>query len=371
MKFALAFLGLCLVAILWTGLDYYRFLNEAPESEGREILLDVPQGAGFAKIASDLENAGLIKDARKFSWLARFKGVDDRLQAGRFSLNTSQKPGQILDKLVSGQPLLFRVTIPEGLTWWQTAKALADAGLTREDDFREAITDPEFLRHYGVPFADAEGFLMPDTYLVKKPDSPLPLSDDAPPEEREAWKKQAYALAGRMIDNFWRKSMNLWPGANPDSPPANPVKAKPPDEELKKFVILASIVEKETRLDSERGRVAGVYANRIAKNMLLQADPTVIYGLGPAFSGALRRSQLDDAKNPYNTYQNPGLPPGPIASFGVDSLKAAIKPEKHDLLYFVAKTDGGEHVFSRNINDHNRAVEAYRKQKKNKRKNGE
>lgn len=365
MKFWLALLALVLVGALWTAWDYYRFLETAPESPGREIFFDVPPGASFAKIAADLEEKGLVTDARKLSWLARFKKADNRLQAGRFALNSGWKPAQILEKLVSGQPIMTRVTVPEGLTRWQTGKLLAEAGLARDEDFQAAITDPDFLRHYGIPFATAEGFLMPDTYLVKKPDSPMPAPGAvADPAIREAWRKQAYEVAGRLIDNFWRKSLNFWPGANPDNPPANPVKGRPPDAELKKYVILASIVEKETGHAGERERVAGVYANRLANNMLLQADPTVIYGLGADFSGALRRSHLEDDKNPYNTYQKAGLPPGPIASFGMAALKAAINPEKHDYLYFVAKTDGGEHVFSRNLDEHNRAVDAYRKQKK-------
>ena len=240
----------------------------------------------------------------------------------------------MLDTLVNGQPVLFRVTVPEGLTWWQTGRLLEDAGLARFEDFRQVIMDPDFLRHYGIPFATAEGFLMPDTYLLKKADV-LDLA-------------QARAVAGRMVDNFWRKAAGLWPDGK-----------KPDAATLKTWVILASVVEKETAVEDERPRVSGVYQNRLQKNMLLQADPTVIYGLGPAFDGNLRKSQLDDAANPYNPYQRPGLPPGPICSFGLTALAAAIHPEAHKYLYFVAKTDGGEHVFSTNLNDHNKAVRQY------------
>ena len=200
-----------------------------------------------------------------------------------------------MDALVNGKPVLFRITVPEGLTWWQTGRLLEEAGLVRFADFRDVVTDPDFLRHYGIPFATAEGFLMPDTYLLKKTDEP----DDA------QFKAQARAVAGRMVDNFWRKTAAVWPG-----------KARPKPDDLKKWVILASVVEKETAIDAERPRVAGVYRNRLARQMLLQADPTVIYGMGPAFDGNLRRKDLDDPNNPYNTYQRPGLPPGPICSFG-------------------------------------------------------
>lgn len=162
--------------------------------------------------------------------------------------------------------------------------------LVRFADFRDVVTDPDFLRHYGIPFATAEGFLMPDTYLLKKADTP----DDA------RFKAQARSVAGRMVDNFWRKAAEVWPD-----------KIKPKAEDLKQWVILASVVEKETAVDAERPRVAGVYKNRLARQMLLQADPTVIYGLGPGFDGNLRRKDLDDPANPYNTYQRPGPAAGP------------------------------------------------------------
>ena len=307
----------------WAGYEAWTFLKTPPATPGQEAFFDVEPGA----------------DARKFLLLARYKKWDSRLQAGRFALNTGWLPEQVLDTLVNGQPVLFRVTVPEGLTWWQTAKVLEEAGLVRFEDFRAVITDPAFLRHYGIPFDSAEGFLMPDTYLLKKADVPD--------------KAQARAVAGRMVDNFWRKGDALWPDGK-----------RPSRDELRRLVILASVVEKETAFADERPRVAGVYANRLRINMALQADPTVIYGLGPNFDGNLRRRHLDDANNIYNTYQRPGLPPGPICSFGASALAAAITPEEHKYLYFVAITDGGRHAFSTNLDDHNRAVRQYLKNRR-------
>lgn len=371
-------------ASLWLWHEAHSFLQTPPQQQGQEIYFDVAPGANFSQIACDLATKGLITDARKFTWLARLKNQDSRLQAGRFSLNSGWTPERTLDALVNGAPVLFRVTIPEGLTWWQTAKLLENAGLVRFSDFQEVIGDPEFLRHYGIPFANAEGFLMPDTYLLRKPDVPMPETKpgETPLTETESknlaiWQAQARNIAGRLVDNFWRKSAPYWPQKpshevdeewskrrhqrfeeKPDrfSPPAS--------DKLQKWVILASIVEKETGIDQERKRVAGVYANRLRKNMLLQADPTVIYGLGEKFAGHLRRIHLDDATNPYNTYQNAGLPPGPICSFGTAALKAAINPEEHNYLFFVATSDKGGHTFSTNFEDHNRAVQEYRRQKK-------
>ncbi|MBQ9407198.1 MAG: endolytic transglycosylase MltG [Desulfovibrio sp.] len=325
---------LALAAGAWLAWQAQAFLRTAPETPGREVLFDVLPGASFGQVAASLERKGLITEARKFCWLARWKDWDNRLQAGRFALSTGWTPDKVLNALVNGMPVLFRVTVPEGLTWWQTAKLLEDAGMVRFEDFSHIIRDQEFLRHYGIPFGSAEGFLMPDTYLLKKKDVP-----DA---------AQARAVAGRMVDNFWRRAAALWPGGKP-----------PPREELKTCVILASIVEKETAVEAERPRVAGVYRNRLDKGMLLQADPTVIYGLGLNFHGNLLRKHLNDSSNPYNTYQRPGLPPGPICSFGVAALSAALHPEAHNYLYFVAKVDGGNHAFSTNLEEHNKAVRRY------------
>ena len=347
MKTLLRALGLLLLLALagggWVAYEAHTFLTTAPETPGRDVFFDVPAGARLAQVSAGLVKQGVVTDARKLDLLARYKKWENRLQAGRFALNTGWLPEKVLDELVNGHPVLYRVTVPEGLTWWQTGKVLEEAGLVVFDDFRKVVTDPDFLRHYGIPFATAEGFLMPDTYLLKKNE----VMDIA----------QAKAVAGRMVDNFWRKTAPVWPdGKKP---------GQGQTDQFKTWVILASIVEKETGIDAERARVAGVYQNRITKGMLLQADPTVIYGLGPAFDGNLRRRDLDDANNLYNTYQRPGLPPGPICSFGAAALAAAVRPEAHNYLYFVAKFDGGEHVFSTNLTDHNKAVRQYLQNRRN------
>lgn len=337
---AVALLSLCAAA--YAGLRVKEFLDTPPAAPGEQIFFDVEVGTPFAKVARQLAERGIVADARLFVWLARYKQWDGRLQAGRFALHTGWTPGAVLEQLVNGRPVLYRLTLREGMTWWETGRALEEAGFARFADFRETIADPEFLRRYGIPFSSAEGFLMPDTYLLKKPDAP----------DAEA----ARAVAGRLVDAFWRKTAPLWPEGK-----------KPGPEELRRIMILASIVEKETAIAAERPRVAGVYANRLRIGMPLQADPTVIYGLGPAFDGNLRRAQINDSKNLYNTYQRAGLPPGPIASPGLAAIRAAMEPERHDYLYFVAKTDGGAHDFSVTLKEHNRAVRRYldsRKKKK-------
>lgn len=367
------------VAVFWVWREASSFLNSSPETEGRQVFFDVQPGANFSDVACDLASKGLITDAKKFAWLARIKKQDSFLQAGRFELNSGWTPEQTLDALVKGRPVLYRITVPEGLTWWQTAKLLEKAGLVRFEDFRQVIMDPEFLLHYGIPFATAEGFLMPDTYLLRKPLSPMPGDSKTDQQEtaeemsiREEWKKQAREVAGRMVDNFWLRSAHLWRNREKTDNPndsatsaKNSVKLSPPNlADLKRWVILASIVEKETGLESERSKIAGVYANRLRKNMLLQADPTVIYGLGESFQGKLRKVNLEDEQNAYNTYRKQGLPPGPICSFGEAALKAAINPERHEYLYFVAiASSNGGHNFSRTFEEHSKAVNEYRKRK--------
>ena len=323
-------------AAAWCGWEAYTFLNTAPETPGQDAYFDVTPGMTVSRAAAGLKGKNVITDPFKFRLLARYRKAGGKLKTGRFLLNTGYELDQVLNELISGKPVLTRVTIPEGLTWWQTAAVLEQAGLCTARDFADVVRDPEFLRHYGIPFDSAEGFLMPDTYLIK-----------TPLEGEVLGKKQAWAAAGRIVDNFWRRTAPLW-----GSP-------KPAKETMQKAVILASIVEKETARPDERPRVAGLYQNRMDKNMLLQADPTVIYGLGPSFSGNLTRANLNDDRNPYNTYRRPGMPPGPICSFALSALSAALHPEKHGFLYMVAVTDGGAHEFTTNLADHNRAVRRY------------
>ena len=364
-------LGLCLLlgAMVIVLKEAYTFLQTPPEKEGRDLYFDVGQGKSLTKVASQLEEKGLITNARYFVLLARFRAVENKLQAGRFLLHTAWNPEKVLETLVHGKPVLYRITLPEGLTMWQTAALLAENGFVNEAAFLEILRDPAFLRHFAIPFATAEGFLMPDTYLLKREEQFIQEEAAKREEERkkngesgEGEKKvqennvskiHARKVASRLVDAFWRKADSVWEG-----------KKRPSSADLRRYVILASIVEKETNLSEERRRVAGVYQNRLDRNMLLQADPTVIYGLGPAFKGRLLFRHLDDQKNPYNTYKKAGLPPGPICSFGISALKAALSPEKHSFLYFVARANGAGHTFSKSLEEHNRAVQEYRRAKR-------
>jgi len=313
----------------WRAWQEHQFLTVPPETPGRDLVFRVEPGQIFTTIARNLQQTGLVTDARRFQRLAVVEGKGSSVRAGEFLLNTGWTPHQLLYELTTSTGIMKKVSVREGLTWWQTADRIQEAGLGTRDGFARAVADPALLARYGIEARDAEGYLFPETYLLTPP-----LSD------------QSGYMAETMIQEFFKNARKIWPGG------------PPPFKELHPIVILASLVEKETGDPSERARIAGVFANRLRKNMLIQADPTIIYGLGPDFDGNIRKSDIQDASNPYNTYTHRGLPPGPICSPGLDALAAAAQPEKHDFLYFVAKGNGSHH-FSATLQEHNNAVIKY------------
>ncbi|MEJ5243084.1 MAG: endolytic transglycosylase MltG [Desulfomicrobiaceae bacterium] len=307
----------------------HRYLTTPLDPAGPPIIFSVQRGEGTEAVIARLAEAGLVRTPRLLTAVARIGGSN--LRAGEFSLSAAMSPQQILWTLRFGPPVRYRVTLPEGLTLTQTAARVAETGLTSAEAFLALCADPQFVQAQGIPAPNLEGYLFPDTYFFERPQG----GDPRP-------------LVEAMIHRFR--------AATRDLPTAQDPKA------LHQTVILASIVEKETALPEERPRVAGVYTNRLARGMLLQADPTVLYGLGPTFLGELTTAHLKDTANPYNTYAHPGLPPGPICSPGLAALQAAANPEAHAYLYFVATGDGG-HTFSRTLAEHAKAVERYRQRR--------
>ena len=338
MIIALSFFVLVTAVVGMVLLTYVQgFLSQPGSLPARELEILVPPNVSFAEMSRQLESERVITDARRFTMLAEWRKVTGKLRSGRYLVNTGWTPGQVLDQLINGQPILDRVTLPEGLTWWQVGRRLDEARMVRFEDFEKVVHDPDFLRHHGIPRDSAEGYLFPDTYFIMRP---LVLNEES-----------ARSVAGRLIDNFWRKAAILYPAG---------VKLTWDDRRhLASIVTLASIVEKETSVPGERATVAGVYANRLRRGMILQADPTIIYGIGPSFDGKIKRSDLQNANNPYNTYKHKGLPPGPICSPGLACLRAAMNPATHNFVYFVARGDGS-HQFSETLEGHNRAVKLYR-----------
>jgi len=296
-------------------------------SNGREVLVRIAPGESFSRVKSKLIQKDLLHSPRIFSLWAKVTGKAARVQAGEFSLNSSWSQKMILNELVFGREALHELRIPEGLAWWETAEITEKAGFCSARSFSRLAANSTFLKKQNIPAPTAEGFLFPDTYLLPK---------------REG--KNAARIIKTLTDRFWEASGDLW--GNMDF------------SAIRDKVTLASLVEKESGVAEERRRIAGVFVNRLKRGMRLQCDPTVIYGLGPEFDGNLKRKDLGNPANAYNTYRHGGLPPGPICSPGLESMKAALNPEEHDFLYFVSRGDG-THKFSKTLAEHNRAVRRF------------
>ncbi len=277
----------------------------------------VERGASMPAIAESLQSGGVIDDAFLFRLAARFYRVSRSLKAGEYAFPARVSMGGVIDILVSGETVIRQFTVPEGLTSAEVATLLAEVeGLIGDVD--------------GVP---AEGSLLPETYNY-------------------AWADARPEIVGRMQKAMADALSELWPTRADDLPFDTPAEA----------VILASIVEKETGVPDERPLVAGVFVNRLRRGMRLQSDPTVVYaltgGTGP-LDRALRSRDLR-VDNPYNTYANAGLPPGPIANPGRASLEAVLNPAETDYIYFVADGTGG-HAFAKTLAEHNKNVAKWRR----------
>lgn len=349
--------------------------NVALGQEERFFYVIVEPGSSFERVAYQLYEQGGISDVDRFKLLGRWKKSTGQIKAGEFEFNTGWKPEQVLDQLVTGRSLLHRVTVPEGLPWWEVGRLLEARGFVNFEDFEACVKDSRLMRRYGIPFATAEGFLFPETYMFNKSLTPT--------------KAHAESAVATMVQTFWRSTSHIWEEAAEKAGLIEgegvevtasgqiiaafvPLYARKYPSEVKRLVSLASLVEKESAVPDERPIVAGVYVNRLRINMPLQCDPTIIYGLGPSFKGAILRSHLRDSTNPYNTYRFYGLPPGPICSPGAQAMNAAWSPDENNFLYFVATgRSDGRHIFSRTLNEHNRAVQAYRKEVDQQRAAGE
>ncbi|MDB2682823.1 endolytic transglycosylase MltG [Alphaproteobacteria bacterium] len=285
----------------------------------------VERGQGLSKIANNLHKEGLINDPFVFEVGARIKGVAGKLQAGEYQFEYGLSSEDIMNKMSVGTIYRRAVTIPEGLTVYQIYRRLNDV-----DELKGEL---QYVSN------NQEGMFLPDTYMYQLGET-----------------KESVSL--RMNKAMKDTLAELWP----DREQGLPIKT------VKQWVTLASIVEKETAVASERKRVAGVFINRLRKGMPLQTDPTVIYaitqgkhkndGRGPLGRRLLSRDLKYDS--PYNTYVSAGLPPGPIANPGRASLEAVLHPEKHNYIFFVADGQGG-HVFSETLGEHNRNVAKWRK----------
>ena len=318
---ALLLVALAIVA----GLLVLTFRQPLDMTQDR-VELRIAAGASARGIARQARAAGISVNEHLFIAAARLTDATGHLRAGRYEIARGISLEGLLDKLRRGEVLREKLTIVEGWTVRDLRAALAAHADLRQDSAR--MSTAELLKAVGASESHPEGLFAPDTYVFDPGSSDLDLL-------RNAYRAQASRLA------------EAWARRDPAGPLKTPYEA----------LILASIVEKETGQASERGLVAGVFVNRLRRSMLLQTDPTVIYGLGEKFDGNLRKRDLL-ADGPYNTYTRAGLPPTPIALPGRAALQATLNPQTTRALYFVARGDGTS-AFSETLSEHNRAVARY------------
>ncbi len=323
----IALTGLVLAAI--AGAAYLAWYVETPLTIRKlPAEFEIPEGTRFRGATRILEEAGIEVGRVQFEALARALGRAQQIKAGSYELTAPLKPLELLGKLTRGDVTQAELTFIEGWTFRQLRAALDASPDLRHDTL--GLNDAQIMQALGAPQRQAEGLFFPDTYLFSRGASDLSVL------------RRAYRAMQRHLALEWaRRDANL--------PYKDPYQA----------LIMASIVEKETGRATDRAMIAGVLVNRLRDGMLLQVDPTVIYGMGERFDGNLRKKDLT-TDGPYNTYTRPGLPPTPIAMPGLASLRAALRPAQTDDLYYVARGDGTS-VFSRTLEQHNRAVDLYQR----------
>lgn len=290
--------------------------------------VSIVSGDSARKVAQRIHDAGVDAPALWLYWTFRLSGKARLIKAGSYELEAGLTPLLLLRKLVDGDLALRRVTLVEGWTFRQVRQALQQAEHLKA--LTATMTDTEVMQALGRPGVLPDGRFFPDTYIYPKGSNDL----------------DVLRQAMQAMDEKMRQ---VWAQRDPSIPLSSP----------EQMLILASIVEKETGLRSDQPMIAGVFMNRLRIGMRLQTDPTVIYGLGDAFDGDLRKIHLQ-TDTPYNTYTRAGLPPGPIALPGEAAMLAAVQPAKTNALYFVARGDGSS-AFSATLDEHNRAVDRYQR----------
>lgn len=304
----------------------WKLLHEPLVIEGDAAWLTVSSGASLSRVMQGLAQQGILRHPRVVTIYARLRGDATRIHAGEYRLPRDTSAVALLEKLVTGQVYLHQLTIVEG---WRFADLLA-ATQANPAIRSTGIDGATLMAELGEPGVDPEGQFFPDTYRFERNTS-----------DTEVLRQAHEAMKKRLAE--------AWSERAPGIILKNPYQA----------LILASIIEKETALASERRLISGVFHRRLERGMRLQTDPTVIYGLGSKFDGNLRREDLA-RDTPYNTYTRAGLPPTPIALPGMASLEAAVMPDPGDALYFVATGEpDGSHYFSATLEEHNEAVARY------------
>lgn len=314
------------LAAAWLMMDFDNFKATPLMLPSSGITYNLEAGATIATLAADLERKGYLEKPLYLRLLARWNKQAHRIKAGEYFIAANTTPPQLLSLLVSGRVTSYSLTIVEGWDFRQMMAAVhANEVLIHS---LEGLDSEAIMQRLGHEGEHPEGRFLPDTYHFPRGTTDL------------QFLKRAYLAMQKMLDEKWR-------GRDEDLPLKSPYEA----------LILASIVEKETGLAGERPAIAGVFVRRLKKGMLLQTDPTIIYGIGESFDGNIRHADLK-RDTPYNTYLHKGLTPTPICLPGEAALDAAVHPEEGKSLYFVAKGNGSHH-FSDTLAEHNNAVRKY------------
>jgi UPF0755 protein len=310
----------------------YLSLNATYHGFRDPVILDFPKGTSTRAMADKLAHNGVIR----YSWqflMVRALRQDRKLQAGEYRFARADTPSNVFNRIARGDVFFYELVVPEGSNMFDIAASVGSFDFLKPSDFLAAARNPSLIRDLAPQAPTLEGYLFPATYRIT----------------RSTTVQQLCAMMTAQFRKQWRELQD----------PAH-------TRTVNEIVTLASLVEKETGRHEDRPIVASVYENRLRKGMALDCDPTTIYAalLDARYRGTIYRSDLA-SDNAYNTYRHVGLPPGPIANPGVASLKAALAPAETDYLYFVAKPDGsGAHQFSKTIEQHNVAVQQYRRANK-------
>jgi UPF0755 protein len=317
------------IAVAAAGAGFQWWSKQPITPDGAPVIpFAIAQGSAVAGAAQQMATAGVPVNTFLFGVLVRLTGKAGRIKAGSYELKPDTTPRRLLTQLVRGEFAQESLTIIEGWTFRQMRQAVDAAPNLKHETAK--LSDQELLAKVAPDYKAPEGLFFPDTYLFAKNASDLSIY------------RQAHEMMMKRLTAAWEKR-------DPGLPYTDPYQA----------LIMASLVEKETGQKSERAMIAGVFVNRLKAGMLLQTDPTVIYGMGDKYDGKIRKKDLE-TDTPYNTYTRAGLPPTPIALPGVQSLAAATAPAKTEALYFVSRGDGTSH-FSVNLSEHNKAVNQYQR----------
>lgn len=332
LKLIISFSIIILLFFVW---DSYRFMQAEMDLPESGLNYTFKRGSAASHLVLDLSNKKIISKPFYFKLWGKLSGKSKKLQAGEYVFEKGLTPFQLLNKMVEGDVKLYAFTIIEGWNFKQMMQAVEkDSDLVHK---LGSDLDKEFvMSSLGYKGIHPEGRFYPDTYRY-----PAGTTDIQ-------FLKRAYQQMEKHLEKEWQARAKGLPLKN-----------------AYEALILASIVEKESAEASERPVIAGVFINRLIKNMRLQTDPTVIYGLGDKYKGDIRFRHLRE-DTPYNTYTRKGLPPTPIAMPGLQAIKAALNPDATEYLYFVATGEGGKHYFSSTNTEHQRAVTKYQRYKRNK-----